>query len=138
LNVKNEKMIGRDNGINHVNPVKRKMKKLVLLLLILAMALPVMGGSVCPFTTIFMRTLLDDADLATARATLQMGVNKTPASASAVGIAGEIAWDTDYIYVAVATNTWKRVAIATWGAAPENVIYAGENVIFAAEQVVYP
>jgi len=32
-------MIGRDNGINHVNPVKRKMKKLVLLLLILAMAI---------------------------------------------------------------------------------------------------
>lgn len=129
-------MIGRDNGINHVNPVKRKMKKLVLLLLILAMALPVMGGSVCPFTTIFMRTLLDDADLATARATLQMGVNKTPASASAVGIAGEIAWDTDYIYVAIATNTWKRSALTTW-AVSENVIYAAENVIFAAEQVIY-
>ncbi len=38
----------------------------------------------------------------------------TPASATAAGTAGEIAWDTNYIYVCTATNTWKRVAIATW------------------------
>lgn len=37
-----------------------------------------------------------------------------PASASATGSAGQIAWDADYIYVCTATNTWKRVAIATW------------------------
>jgi len=39
---------------------------------------------------------------------------KTPASASATGNAGDICWDSSYIYVCVATNTWKRVAIATW------------------------
>lgn len=39
---------------------------------------------------------------------------KTPASASAAGNAGEICWDGSYIYICVATNTWKRVAIATW------------------------
>ena len=38
----------------------------------------------------------------------------TPASASAAGTMGTIAWDTGYIYVCTATNTWKRVAIATW------------------------
>ena len=38
----------------------------------------------------------------------------TPASASAAGTAGEIAWDAAYIYVCTATNTWKRVAISTW------------------------
>jgi hypothetical protein len=38
----------------------------------------------------------------------------TPASASAAGVAGTIAWDANYIYVCTATNTWKRVAIATW------------------------
>jgi len=48
------------------------MKKLCLLL-ILAMALPVVGGGVCPFTTIFMRTLLDDADMAAAWVTLGIG-----------------------------------------------------------------
>jgi hypothetical protein len=39
---------------------------------------------------------------------------QTPASAAATGTAGTIAWDTSYIYVCTATNTWKRVAIATW------------------------
>jgi len=37
-----------------------------------------------------------------------------PASASATGTEGQIAWDASYIYVCTATNTWKRVAIATW------------------------
>lgn len=37
-----------------------------------------------------------------------------PANASATGTAGQIAFDTNYIYVCTATNTWKRVAIATW------------------------
>jgi len=39
---------------------------------------------------------------------------KTPASAAAAGVAGTITWDANYIYVCTATNTWKRVAIATW------------------------
>ncbi len=37
-----------------------------------------------------------------------------PATAASSGVAGTIAWDSSYIYVCVATNTWKRVAIATW------------------------
>jgi hypothetical protein len=40
--------------------------------------------------------------------------SQTPASASATGTAGTIAWDSSYIYVCTATNTWKRVAISTW------------------------
>lgn len=39
---------------------------------------------------------------------------QTPASASAACTAGQIAWDASYMYVCVATNTWKRSAIATW------------------------
>lgn len=38
----------------------------------------------------------------------------TPASSSATGTTGTIVWDSTYIYVCVATNTWKRVEIATW------------------------
>lgn len=38
----------------------------------------------------------------------------TPASATATGTVGTIAWDSDYIYICVATDTWKRVAISTW------------------------
>jgi hypothetical protein len=37
-----------------------------------------------------------------------------PATAGATGTAGDIRYDADYIYVATATNTWKRAAIATW------------------------
>lgn len=39
---------------------------------------------------------------------------RTPANSSATGYIGTVVWDTGYIYVCTATNTWKRVAIATW------------------------
>lgn len=39
---------------------------------------------------------------------------KTPSSAAASGVAGTVVYDSSYIYVCVATDTWKRVAIATW------------------------
>lgn len=38
----------------------------------------------------------------------------TPSSASDTGVANTITWDANYIYVCTATNTWKRVAIASW------------------------
>jgi hypothetical protein len=38
----------------------------------------------------------------------------TPTSASATGTTGTVTWDSNYIYICVATNTWKRVAISTW------------------------
>ncbi len=38
----------------------------------------------------------------------------SPASATSTGTAGQIQFDSNYIYVCVATNTWKRVAISTW------------------------
>jgi hypothetical protein len=37
-----------------------------------------------------------------------------PASASATGVAGTVAWESGFLYVCVATDTWERVAIATW------------------------
>jgi hypothetical protein len=45
---------------------------------------------------------------------IRVATAKTPASATAAGTAGEVCWDTNYIYVCTATNTWKRAAIATW------------------------
>ena len=45
---------------------------------------------------------------------LNVSTSKTPANASATGATGDICWDSDYIYVCTATNTWKRTAIATW------------------------
>lgn len=39
---------------------------------------------------------------------------KTPASATDTGNEGEICWDSSYVYVCVATDTWKRTALSTW------------------------
>lgn len=37
-----------------------------------------------------------------------------PATAASNGTAGQVAMDSGFIYVCVATNTWKRVAISTF------------------------
>lgn len=72
------------------------------------------------------RDLHEDTDLQRVltngnTSTLGMTVNSitltssgTPASASASGTQGQIRWDANYIYVCVATNTWKRAALTTW------------------------
>ena len=42
------------------------------------------------------------------------GIIKQPQAtkaADATGTTGQIAWDSDYIYICTATNTWKRVAL---------------------------
>ena len=40
--------------------------------------------------------------------------NGTPASATATGVTGTINWDSSYIYICIATNTWKRTSISSW------------------------
>lgn len=46
--------------------------------------------------------------------TIRLRTSRTPASAAATGNAGEVCWDSSFIYVCTATDTWKRVGIATW------------------------
>ena len=41
-------------------------------------------------------------------------MNTAPASATATGTKGDIRYTSDYIYVCIATNTWKRSALTTW------------------------
>ena len=38
----------------------------------------------------------------------------TPASSSATGTTGQIAWDSNFLYICVNTNTWKRISLSTW------------------------
>ncbi len=40
--------------------------------------------------------------------------SNTPASAGALGMAGEIRWDANYIYICIATDTWRRIPHSTW------------------------
>lgn len=39
---------------------------------------------------------------------------RTISSSTDTGTEGEICWDADYLYVCVGTDTWKRIALATW------------------------
>lgn len=39
---------------------------------------------------------------------------KTPASAGDSGTTGDFCWDSNYIYVCVAPNTWKRAPLSSW------------------------
>lgn len=72
------------------------------------------------------RDLYEDTDLQRVltngnSSTLSMTVNSitlstssAPGSAGATGSPGQIAWDSGYIYVCVANNTWKRAALTSW------------------------
>ena len=50
--------------------------------------------------------------------TFRLGAGVIPTSAGAPGAPGDIRWNTDsgttYLYICIATNTWERVALATW------------------------
>ena len=43
-----------------------------------------------------------------------VAANSAPAANNSTGTAGTIAWDSDFIYVCVATDTWKRANLSTW------------------------
>jgi hypothetical protein len=46
--------------------------------------------------------------------TLRLRTARTPASASATGNAGDICWDSSFLYICTATNTWRRISHASW------------------------
>jgi hypothetical protein len=37
-----------------------------------------------------------------------------PTTASSTGTPGQLAWDSSFIYVCIASNTWKRAALSSW------------------------
>lgn len=40
--------------------------------------------------------------------------NSAPANSSANGLVGTIRYDSSYVYICVANNTWKRATLNTW------------------------
>lgn len=56
--------------------------------------------------------------------------SNTPASSSSAGIAGTITWDGNYIYVAVAADTWERAALSTWGITDVLLLDDGASKLF--------
>ena len=59
---------------------------------------------------------INDASMTGTLTTTQLLVSSpsVPATASDTGVAGQIEWDSSYIYVCTATDTWKRTALSTW------------------------
>jgi len=55
----------------------------------------------------------DDVSFASVEANLR-ATGTAPTTATDTGVAGDIRYDADYVYVCVAANTWKRSALATW------------------------
>lgn len=47
-------------------------------------------------------------------ATLTLDGGNVPTTASSTGVAGTIRYDDNYVYVCIATNTWKRSPLSTW------------------------
>jgi hypothetical protein len=69
------------------------------------------NGPSTPFTT---WAIFDKTTARTTLVSLTVSTPTPPASASATGTAGQIEWDTGFVYVCTATNTWKRAALSTW------------------------
>ena len=43
---------------------------------------------------------------------IRIRTSKTPSGAGDTGSAGEICWDTSYLYICTATNTWARIGLS--------------------------
>lgn len=61
----------------------------------------------------FLKTVQVE-DKLTAKGNFNVETPTVPVTATSTGTAGDIAWDSTFIYVCVATDSWKRVAIAAW------------------------
>ena len=57
--------------------------------------------------------LADDSGFTTVDAQHRLQ-GTAPATATSTGTAGDVRYDADYIYICVATNTWKRALLSTW------------------------
>ena len=73
------------------------------------------GGS-SPTTAITIdeqQNLIAEGNLE-AKDTITIRNQNPPSSASDVGMRGEIRYDNNYIYICVADDQWKRVALSSW------------------------
>jgi hypothetical protein len=73
------------------------------------------GAPTAYATSSVITNFLQAATAAEARGDIgALGWSTAPTTATDTGTAGQIAYDVDYFYICVATDTWVRVPIATW------------------------
>jgi len=129
------------------------MKKLIIILiLIFSGVVEAQSLATKTYYTSFIETLFDDPNATIARNTLELGeahdpnflsinilgdhiniaTKKTPASSSASGTKGDLAWDENYFYGCIATDTWRRIPWTIWGVVSgEIMIYEdGDTMVF--------
>lgn len=68
----------------------------------------------CHYAGLPTSTTLTNNYIINAGDTYRQVTPRTITNATDEGFIGEICWDVDYIYICVATDTWQRVAHATW------------------------
>lgn len=51
---------------------------------------------------------------AVSTANLVIRSSTVPATSSSPGVQGQVVWDSGFVYVCVATNSWKRAALTTF------------------------
>lgn len=55
--------------------------------------------------------------------------SEPPTNATAIGTTGQVTWDAEYIYVCIATNTWKRSSIVTWAVTGALLLESGDFLL---------
>lgn len=73
------------------------------------------ASSVLQSSGTFNAPLITGTKVTVTSHTFQIAVNRTPASATATGVTGEICWDLSYLYVCIGTNTWRRIPVNVGG-----------------------
>lgn len=89
---------GNFNPIPHINLVTNRLFTV--------------GSEDADITEIILGTKVDRDGLKTGLLSIESPV--VPVTASDRGAAGTVAWDSNYIYICVASDTWKRAAISSW------------------------
>jgi hypothetical protein len=76
------------------------------------------GSSVVLTNTIPSGTVLEylsiNSDISIPNNASSFSWSSVPSSPTSAGVAGAVAYDNDYFYVATNTDTWKRTALSTW------------------------
>lgn len=79
---------------------------------------PSMDGSGNPLVSIFTDTVerlrISQDGVSVRDDRINIESSHTPANASDTGTQGDIAWDSDYVYVCVSNSVWKRAPLSTW------------------------
>ena len=71
-------------------------------------------GTLANVVTTVSEGLLTVAGSLSVSANTTLANTYVPSANNSVGTTGQITWDGDYVYICVATDTWKRANLSTW------------------------